>query len=242
MTRLVLLVLLAALVLPAGASARVRGASVTLTDCETSVSQTERAAGFEGRMKAGRVGQRLQMRFSLQRQDASTGRWTRVEVPGWAQWLTADPDTTHYAYEKRVESLEAPAAYRAVVRFRWTSALGRVVRTARVSSAVCRQPDLRPNLTPLTIHLRNGRYVVPVRNAGRSAAGPFAVVLTVNGEPQPAELVEGLGPSERTEVVLSGPRCERGTEITVSVDPDERVDERDELDNLASVPCSVASR
>jgi hypothetical protein len=236
---MLLAVLFAVLALPAAAPAAVRGASVSLTECAPSLSRAERTAVFEGRMRAARPGQRLQMRFSLQTR-AEPGPWQRLALAGWDEWVTADPDVGRYVYEKRVENLDAPAAYRAVVRFRWTTVLGQVVRVVRLASEPCRQPDMRPDLVAGRIVLSEGRYLVPVRNAGRTDAGPFEVVLTVDGQRQPAEPVMGVAAGDRRVLSLAGPRCAPGGVVAVALDTGETVDERDELSNTVSERCSAA--
>jgi hypothetical protein len=237
MPRLLLLICLAALALPAAASARPR---VALSECVSAVAQAQRSAGFEARMN-GRADQRLQMRFTLQSREPGRLRWRRLAAPGWAQWQTADPGITRYAYEKRVENLAAPAQYRAVVRFRWLSPLGKTLRVARAVSPACRQRDPRPDLRPLSIAPADGHYVVAIRNFGRGSAEAFSVLLAVNGSEQPTVQVGALAPRSRTEVAVPGPRCLPGSRLTVTVDSEMVVDERDELDNVLSVPCPTPS-
>jgi hypothetical protein len=234
MKRLALLVLALLLAVPAAASARPR---VALTECVSAVSQAERTAGFEARMKTNRPTFRLQMRFTLQSRDGLGDRWQRLDAPGWGQWHAADPATTSYAYEKRVENLAAPGEYRAVVRFRWLAATGKVLRVTRAASPVCRQPEPRPNLRPLALVLEDGHYRLSIGNLGRSSTGAFEVALTVNGAAQDPAHVQALGPRSRTEVAIAGPRCVPGGEITATVDSEMVVDESDELDNVYSVTC-----
>jgi hypothetical protein len=238
MTRLPLIVLMGLLAMAAPATAKPKGASVTLTECTTAAAQGERTAAFEARMRVSRPAQRLQMRFTLQSRTSPELRWERVDLPEWDQWVTADPGVGRYIYEKRVEGLATPAVYRAVVRFRWTNALGKVVRVARLSSEPCRQPDLRPDLRPLAVRVSDDGYVVPIANRGAGPSGPFAVVLTINGHLQPPQDVASLDAGERRELILAGPRCLPGTQVTVAADPQGQVEEVDEADNEASGTCS----
>ena len=123
---------------------------------------------------------------------------------------------------------------------------GRRVASDRTTSPSCRQADLRPNLRPLAINSRPGadaehaRYVVPVANRGKSAAGPFDVVVTVNGMTLTPAQTPDLDPGERALVEVDGPPCTPGSMLTVDVDPTGAVDERVEADNRLSVPCPAA--
>ena len=132
------------------------------------------------------------------------------------------------------------------MRFRWLDADGERVASAKSTSAICRQADLRPNLRPLGVEARPGadaehaRYLVPVVNRGRSLAGPFDVVVSVDGTTlTPAQAPE-LAPGERALVEVQGPPCQAGQMLTVDVDPTGAVDERAEGDNQLSVPCPGA--
>ena len=127
----------------------------------------------------------MQVRFALQvRASEPLARWRRVVAPGFDQWLTSDAGVRRYTYDRTVQNLTAPASYRTVVRFRWLDDEGDVIKSAKVTSAACRQPDMRPNLVPLRVDVAAAdaagepvRYLVTLRNAGRTDAGPFAVAL-----------------------------------------------------------------
>jgi len=226
-----------ALLAPAGAAAAADPrAEARMTRCEPALEQGRRYLVVQGRMRRVRDAAKLQMRFELQVRLPERPRWARLDAPGFGTWLTADPAPRRYVYSKRVENLTAPAAYRMVVRFRWLDADGRRLTATRRTSERCEQPDLRPDLeprrvgvTPLTESER--RYVVPVRNTGQTAAGPFAVTLTLNGVPLPSVAVTGLAPGREADVALDGPACEPGSVIGVRVDSDATVDEADEADD-----------
>ena len=178
-------------------------------------------------------------------------RPTNTPVPScssvaFSHELTSDPGVGKYVYTKHLVSLAAPAAYRVQVRFRWLDADGERVASSRRTSAVCNQRDLRPNLKPLGVTAQPGadaehaRYVVPVVNRGRSLAGPFDVVVSVDGVTlTPAQAPE-LAPAERALVEVVGPACTDGQMLTADVDPTGAVDERAEGDNRLSVPCPGA--
>ncbi len=197
-------------------------------------------------MRTVRGATRLQMRFTLQSRGKDQASWHALSAPGFGRWLSSDVGVGRYVYTKRVVSLFAPAWYRTTVRFRWLGPDGRRMASDRATSPICRQLDLRPNLRPLGIETRAGadaehaRYVVPVANGGKTAAGPFEVVVTVDGTTlTPAQAPE-LAPGERALVEVEGPPCTEGSMLTVDVDPTGAVDERAEADNRLSVACPAA--
>jgi hypothetical protein len=96
---------------------------------------------------------------------------------------------------------------------------------------------MRADLVPLQLEVAAGpdagtyRYRAVVRNAGRTAAGPFDVAFGDATEP-----MGGLAPGEEQAVTFVGPAC--AVETLLTVDPDDRVDERDEDDNVLVPACS----
>lgn len=210
--------------------------------CTTSVLPAGRAVSFVGSMPALAGAERMQMRFDLERvQPRDDGTWQRLRgVEGFGTWETAAPGRAGFVFHKRVDGLVVPAGYRASVRFRWTDAGGRIVRRARRRTAVCEQPDLRPNLVPGPLTgIFDGRpglaiYTLVVRNTGRTDAGRFSVrVGAATTE------VAGLdAQSQRTVLVLS-PVCLAGTPTTVAVDPFRQVDESRERGNVAQRRCPL---
>ena len=215
---------------PAHAAARL--GSAVLLRCDSGV------ATFEGRVTAMKRAAKAQMRFTLQARTPEEPAWRRVTTPGFGAWLTAPPKAGRYVYDKTVERLLAPAEYRAVIRFRWRDARGRVLRTESARTKVCRQPDPRPDLE--IVALKTGaRYVAVIRNTGRGDAGPFSVAFTRNGESLGLVAVaDGLRSGTQTSAVLStAAACAPGELIAAQVDPLDEVDEADEDGNVLSVTC-----
>jgi hypothetical protein len=235
------ILLVSALALAAPAQAASTG--VRLLSCESAVDPVAREATFEGRMRVRKGARKMQMRFTLQTRAPGELNWSKLAASGFGKWLSSDPGVGRYVYTKHLVELAAPASYRTLVRFRWLDADGERIASAKATSPICRQADLRPNLRPLGVEARAGadaqhaRYLVPVVNRGRSLAGPFDVVVSVDGTTlTPAQAPE-LAPGERALVEVQGPPCETGQILTVDVDPTGAVDERVEPDNQLSVPC-----
>jgi hypothetical protein len=214
------------------AHAATRMGSAVLLRCDGGV------ATFEGRVTAIKRAAKAQMRFTLQARTPEEPMWRSVSAPGFGSWLTAPPKAGRYVYDKTVQHLLAPAEYRALVRFRWRDAQGRVLRTESATTKVCRQPDPRPDLQ--IVALKTGaRYVAVIRNTGRGDAGPFSVAFTRNGESLGlVAIADGLKSGAQTSAVLStAPACVAGELIAAQADPLDEVDEADEDGNVLSQTC-----
>jgi hypothetical protein len=220
------------------------GAGVRLLACDTAPAEADRAASFEGRMRATRAGQRLQMRFTLQISTPDAPRWRAVPAPGFGTWYSAGAGVTRWTYAKHVRDLLAPGSYRAVLRFRWRDSEGRIVARDAATSPVCRQPDLRPDLRSgtLTAAAADGavRYVIPVRNAGRGPSTATRLTLGTGGSVLQAT-VPALLAQEEEAVTVTGPPCAAGSELVLVLDPDGRVEERSEEDNRRTLPCPAGA-
>ena len=244
----ILALLMLTLAAPAAGAAVPRwAAKAVLAGCERGTGDSGRAAVFEGQMRPVRGAARMQMRFTLQARTPDTTRWGAVAAPGFGTWVSSQPGTSRYVYTKRVEGLLAPASYRVQLRYRWLSASGRTLATVRRNSAVCRQPDPRPNLVVTSLAVRptakagRFRYVAFVRNTGRSAAAESALRVAVGGAALPFAPVIALEPGEGVEVAVEGPACTESAPVDADADPDDVVDERDEADNRFTRLCPPPS-
>jgi len=232
----------ASLIPSAAGAPGLRDASVRVVACRADAAQAGRFLTVEGAMRSLAAGDRLRMRFELQRRARGQLRFVRVGGPGLSTYSEAARGVTRYRYRRKIENLPAPAQYRVVVSFRWLNAAGRVTARTVRTSAVCVQPDLRPDLR---VGILIGRervgpertsYTLTVMNAGRSAARDFDLVLSVGGVAQPAQTVENLAAGERRLITVTGPRC-TGTGLAVTLDSDDRVDEALEGNNTRSAAC-----
>jgi hypothetical protein len=237
----VLLGLLAPAAAHAGDPPRLRA---VVSSCQTGPDPASRSAAFTASMPAGADTERMAIRFDLQQRTMDGGVWQRVPAPSFGRWERSRPGVAGFVYTKDVHGLTAPGEYRAVVRFRWWSADGRV-RTVRKVTRSCRQPDLRPNVLAGRVASAPSAtaglvaYRVAVRNAGRTAAGPFAVVLRLDGAQVARATVDGLAPGEWRTVELQAPACSAGQVLEVVLDPDGAVDEAAEGDGTVRPACPV---
>ncbi len=250
MRRLLFAIVVLTVVLAApGAASAAPGAVVRLTACEPALVPSGRLAAFEGRMSRAARGERLQMRFALEVRTPGNGGWRAVAAPGFSTWYTAARDVARWTYAKRVKDLLAPASYRTVLDARWRDRDGRIVRRSRATSTICRQRDLRPDLRH---DLRAGalgvlpapgaalRYEIPVRNAGRSAAGAAELTFETAGRVLTGA-IPALAAGAETTVQVRGPACAPGTAVILTLDPTGQIDEADEADDRRVIPCPSAA-
>jgi hypothetical protein len=213
--------------------------------CQTGFDPVSRLAAFTASMPAADDTARMAIRFDLQQRTADGGVWQRVAAPSFGRWERSRPGVAGFVYTKDVHGLTAPGEYRAIVRFRWWSADGKI-RNARKVTRSCRQPDPRPNVlagrltAAPTSAAGVASYRVVLRNGGRSAAGPFAVVLLQDGAEVARTTVAGLAPGGLTTVELLAPACPAGTVLELHVDADDAVDEAGEEDSVVRPACPLA--
>jgi hypothetical protein len=186
---------------------------------------------------------RMWMRFDLFERNVG-GAWRHLSVPKFGTWQKSLPGKPGFIYEKRVDQLQAPADYRVQVRFRWYDKSARLQRAARRTTRTCREPDPRPDLAIGKVTATEAgqgrlRYLIRVRNDGRSDVGPFDTVLSVDDNAQPAATVAGLPAGGATTVAVVGQRCVLGSQIQVSVDTAGLIDEASETNNTVSRPCPM---
>ena len=215
----------------------------TLASCVRSPDAAQRSASFTASMPALPGTRRMLLRFDLfQRVSAAEG-FTPALVPRWGIWQRSRPGVDGFVYTKHVNGLQAPGEYRAVVRFRWLDARGRVQRTALRRTRVCHQPDLRPDLRALRLSAAPGptqdtaTYRAVVANRGRGPAPEFAVTLTASDAVLAVQRPAPLGPRSRRPLVVNAPRCAPGSTLRLTVDSTAEIAEVSEADNVVEAPC-----
>lgn len=213
-----------------------------LLACGTGPQDAGRFAVFRGSMPRRAGAERLWMRFDLEHRVDEDTAWQRLRAATFGRWERSEAGVPGFVYTKRVEGLAVPAAYRAVVRFRWVAANGTVIRASRRVTRACVQRDDRPDLAIHAPRLAPDRRMaeVTVRNAGRTATGPgAALVVTVDGAPLPRRDLEPLGPGDEVAMTFPLPAgCPAGTVIAAIVDPEDVVEEASESDNRRVTTCS----
>jgi hypothetical protein len=222
-------------------SAAARPAGVVRVACTTSTVQAQRTATWQGRMRRVARAHTMQMRFKLQARQRGQATWAAVAGENLGQWQTSLPNVRRYVFDKQVKNLPAGAAYRVLVEFRWLDRAGKALRSLKLRSRACNQPDVRPDLVVANLvvtRLPDGsaRYRVAVRNAGTSGAGPSSVRVA-GPLLLPLAGVGALQPGERAVVVLRGPGCTAGEPVAAAADAAGEVSEADESNNTRTIPC-----
>jgi hypothetical protein len=121
--------------------------SVTLEQCATSTVQAERSATFTAQMSATADTQRMGMRIELQQRLHGETEFHTIVAPGFGVWRSSEPGVKIYKYVKQVTNLDAPAAYRALVHFRWIGERGHVLKRTELHTPRCLQPMLSGQVT-----------------------------------------------------------------------------------------------
>jgi hypothetical protein len=122
-------------------------ASVGTEQCLTSTVQAERSATFTAQMSATGATQKMGMRIELQQRLHGESEFHTLVAPGFGVWKVSEPGVKIYKYVKQVTNLDAPAAYRAIVRFRWLGERGHVLKREELHTPRCIQPTLAGQVT-----------------------------------------------------------------------------------------------
>ena len=216
-----------------------------LAACHVSTDRAGRYAVFSGSVTALPGTKRMWMRFDLQDRIPPSTAFSSVTVPKWGKWEKSRARVPAFVFTRRVDGLAAPGAYRAVLRFRWYDAKGRLQHRARKVTAACNEPDLRPDLTGALLGavagplLGEATYAVRVRNRGRGPAGAFDVVLAADGTPQPPQRLAGLPAGAQQELTVVGPACRPGTVVRLTFDTASEVTESNEANNTVDATCPL---
>jgi hypothetical protein len=200
------------------------GVSATLEQCLTAVDAVGRSATFSGQMTAVSGTSRMTMRIDVQERATGEAFFHTLNAPGLGVWRRSASGVKIYKYLKQVTNLPAPAAFRAVVSFRWMNDQGHSIKRAERHTPICEEPDARPKLavTQLRASPLSGSqadYLITVRNEGHGAAGAFGASLGVNGLLQALPGVPSLAAGARTVLEAQAPRCAPGSTIEVQLDP-----------------------
>ena len=111
-----------------------------LDQCVTAVLEAERSATFSGAMTAIPGTSRMAIRIEVQERMPAEAAFHTITAPGLGVWRASEVKVKVYKYVKQVINLHSPASYRALVRFRWLSTRGHVLRHAERLTPRCLQP------------------------------------------------------------------------------------------------------
>lgn len=230
--------------------------SARLLTCRRSPRIERRVVAVAAHMRPIASGTHLSLRVQLYQRPLSSRHWTlRSDVPGLGEWISpADPTLGSrladvFAYHQAVGRLVVPDAYRFRVSFRWLDDAGNVVRQEHATTRPCREPDLRPDLTLPAVRVKPSlrypgyaRYVVTVRNKGRSTARHVVVSATFPAHPvaDGTRTIRRLRAGQSVEVSFVAPKCSATDTAPPSfvADPAGAIEEMDETNNSAVAACS----
>ena len=98
-------------------------------------------------MAATATTQKMAMRIELQQRMHGESEFHTLAAPGFGVWRTSEPGVEIYKYVKQVTNLDAPAAYRVLVHFRWLDERGHVLKRDELHTSRCVQPTLPGQVT-----------------------------------------------------------------------------------------------
>jgi hypothetical protein len=238
--------LIAAAAVASGASATTVATPLTsasVTTCVSGTTAAERSASFRGQIQTLPGARTLSISFSLYQRTA-TGGWTPVSAPGFDVWQSSTPGIGSFTANENVIDLPAPAAFRAVVHYRWLDRRHHVIRRDERVTPNCVMTLPQPNLFVARLSRSadgagNGTqfYNVLVRNSGVAPAGPFSVALSVGPTALAPLTVAGLAPGSSQALQFTGPRCTAGTTVTAQVDPSAAISEPANPQRTVSIVC-----
>jgi CARDB len=245
--RIVFSVVFLAFATPPVAHAQAPPLRAKLGACLSGPQAGDRAVVFTGSMPAIKGTQRMWMRFDLAARTAVAPGFAPMKVPGlgvWQKSVLGRPGG--FVFTQRVQALVAPGAYKAVVRFRWYGKAGRLLRSAKRETSICKQPDQRPDLGAGLLTATTGplpdqaTYSLVVSNDGHTPGGAFDVLLSVAGPDQPAQRVaDGLQAGVERTLTFVAPRCRPGSAVRLILDARGEVDEADEANNVVERVCPL---
>jgi CARDB len=221
--------------------------SATVTACVSGATAAERSADFSAEIQTVPGARTLAVSFSLYQRTTLAGGWVAVSAPGFDVWQDSNAGIGAFTAKENVVDLPAPAAFRAVVHYRWLDRHHRVVRRAERVTPNCvltlPEPDLFvARLSRAADGAGNGTsfYDVLVRNSG-IAVGPFSVALTVGQTAVAPLTVSSLGAGASQAVQFTGPRCTAGTTVTAQIDPSGAIAEPANPDRTVSIVCGAGA-
>jgi len=223
--------------------------------CQKALDPPARAVSVQAVMRPLPGTSKMQMKFQLMRQIKPHTRFVAVRGKGLGNWISpTDPTLGQQAGDvwilnHPVVNLAAPATYKFKVAFKWIGAQGQTLGTDTQTSPSCYEPELRADLlvrslsvTPITSGPSAGQwaYVAEVANRGLTGAGPVQVQFSSGtGAPISATIAWVGARSSVRQRFVSAP-CTAGSTLTVTVDPNQSIDEYDFANNALTMPCPAA--
>ncbi len=122
--------------------------SATVEQCVTAAAQTGRSVTFTGQMETVPGAHRMAMEITVQERASGEAGFHTLIAAGPPAWERSEAGVRVYKYVRQVTALPAPAAFRAVVAYRWMNERGQVIRHDIRRTTVCREPQEWPKPEP----------------------------------------------------------------------------------------------
>jgi hypothetical protein len=218
--------------------------------CQRALDPGQREVSVMAVMRPLKNTHKLELRFELLSKTSATAAFTEVEGTGLGTFVSpTDPPTLGtrpddvWRFSHPVADLPGPATYRFVVTFRWIGAHDRVIGTKVRESRSCYQPELRPDLVALSLDAqpipkapKKDLYVAQITDDGLTGAGPFQVEFT-DGTVVDDHTVKHIAPHQVKTLNFIGPLCNAGAPPTITIDPDQQVDDYNRTNNSVTATC-----
>jgi hypothetical protein len=125
---------------PPAIEATAPAVSATVEKCLTPTKEAAGAVTFAAQMTSIPGSDAMAVRVQLQEHTPASPGFHQVEAPGLGAWHQSEPSVKVFRYLTQVTNLAAPAAYRALVSFRWLDVGGHEIKQLTRRTPVCRQP------------------------------------------------------------------------------------------------------
>ena len=122
--------------------------SATVEQCVTAAAQADRSVTFTGQMETVPGAHRMAMEITVLERAPDEASFHTLTAAGPPTWERSEAGVRVYKYVRQVTDLPAPAAFRAVVEYRWMNERGQVIRHDIRRTTVCRELQERPKPEP----------------------------------------------------------------------------------------------
>jgi hypothetical protein len=218
--------------------------------CQRAMDPGQREVSVTAVMRPLKGTRRLELRFDLLSKAPAATSFSAVRGEGLGTWVTpSDPPSLGsrpgdvWRLNHPVYDLPAPASYRFGVEFRWLGTHNRVIGGQVRDSKTCYQPELRPDLAAVAFnaqavpnHPKRNSYTAVIADKGHTGAGPFQVQFTF-GTTITDHTVKHIGPHQKRTFTFVGPACDSTAPPTVTLDPDQQVNDYNRTNNSLPATC-----
>jgi hypothetical protein len=218
--------------------------------CQRALDPGQRLVSVRAVMRPLKGTRKLELRFELLSKAPPATSFSVVQGTGLGGWVSpTDPVTLGqrpgdiWRLSHPVADLPAPASYRFEVTFRWIGSKGRVLGTQVRSTRNCFQPELRPDLAavsfdaqPIAGHPKHDAYTAVISDKGLTGAGPFQIQFAF-GTAVKDHTVTHIKPHQQLTFNFEGPPCESTAPPTMTIDPDQQVDDYNRANNSITAAC-----